>query len=243
MDISLYRKFFEIQQKHWWFVVKKAIILDTISRTRHPGAPVSTLDIGCGAGLMLDALAKRGPTCGMDMSDEAIRFSQEIFKGTIKKGSLPDDVPYDAESFTLITALDVIEHVEEDVAALRRLKTLLVHDGVAVITVPACMSLWSAHDVINEHKRRYTEKELVAKLTEAGFVIEQISYFNTLLFPIVYVVRKLNNLLGRDGASDVEMPGNIVNWILTMIFGLEKYLLRYIWLPFGVSILAVVRKP
>lgn len=242
MDISLYRKFFEIQQKHWWFVVKKAIILDTISRIRAPGAPVSNLDIGCGAGLMLDALSKRGTTCGMDMSDEAIRFSQEIFKGTIKKGSLPDDVPYDAESFTLITALDVIEHVEEDVAALRRLKSLLVPDGVAVITVPAYMSLWSAHDVINEHKRRYTADELVSKLMDAGFDIERVSYFNTLLFPVVYIVRKLNNMLGRDGASDVEMPGSVVNRILTGIFGLEKFLLRYVRLPFGVSILAVVRK-
>jgi 2-polyprenyl-3-methyl-5-hydroxy-6-metoxy-1,4-benzoquinol methylase len=242
MDISLYRKFFEIQQKHWWFVVKKSIILDTIARLRAPKGPVSNLDIGCGAGLMLDALAKRGATCGMDMSDEAIRFSQEIFKGTIRKGSLPDDVPYEAESFSLITALDVIEHVEEDVAALRRLKALLIRDGAAVITVPANMSLWSAHDVINEHKRRYTAKELADKLSEAGFVIERITYFNTLLFPVVYVVRKLNNLLGRDGASDVEMPGSFVNGILTGIFGLEKYLLRHLRLPFGVSILAVVRK-
>jgi len=243
MDISLYRKFFEIQQKHWWFVVKKSIVLDTIRRSRPPATPISNLDIGCGAGLMLDALAKRGTTCGMDMSDEAIRFSQEIFKGTIKKGSLPDDVPYDAESFSLITALDVIEHVEEDVAALQRIRSLLVRDGVAVITVPAYMFLWSGHDVINEHKRRYTAKELVSKLSAAGFVIEQVSYFNTLLFPVAYAVRKLNNILGRDGASDVDMPASVLNWILTIIFGLEKYLLRYIRLPFGVSILAVVRNP
>lgn len=242
MDKSLYRTFFDIQQKHWWFVTKKAIILNIIDNTRQPNRDISSLDIGCGAGLMLGALAERGHTSGMDMSDDAIGFSREIFDGTVKKGSLPDDVPYAVDSFTLITALDVIEHVEDDIGALKALHSRLVNDGVAVITVPAYMFLWSAHDELNHHKRRYTAKELALKLEAAGFSIEKLSYFNTLLFPIVYAVRKLNNVLGRDGASDVEMPGSIVNFILTKIFGLEKYLLRFVSLPFGVSILAVARK-
>jgi len=242
MDKSLYRTFFDIQQKHWWFVTKKAIILDIIDRALQANRSGSTLDIGCGAGLMLGALAQRGHTCGMDMSDEAIGFSREIFDGTVKKGSLPDDVPYAADSFNLITALDVIEHVEDDVGALKALHSRLANDGVALITVPAYMFLWSAHDDLNQHKRRYTAKELSSKLLAAGFSIEKLSYFNTLLFPVVYVVRKLNNLLGRDGASDVEMPGQVANFVLTKIFGLEKYLLRFMNLPFGVSILAVARK-
>lgn len=242
MDKSLYRIFFDIQQKHWWFTTKKAIILDIIDNTRQPNRDISSLDIGCGAGLMLGALAERGHTSGMDMSDDAIGFSREIFDGTVKKGSLPDDVPYEADSFTLITALDVIEHVEDDIGALKALHSRLVNDGVAVITVPAYMFLWSAHDEVNQHKRRYTAKELASKLAAAGFSIEKLSYFNTLLFPIVYVVRKLNNMLGRDGASDVEMPGGVANFILTKIFGLEKYLLRFMDLPFGVSIVAVARK-
>lgn len=242
MDVSLYRIFFKIQEKHWWFVTKKSIILDTIDRTRQPERNHRALDVGCGAGLMLKALAHRGETCGMDMSDDAIGFSREIFDGTVKKGSLPDDVPYAEDSFTLITALDVIEHIEDDVGALKTLRSRLVDDGVAVITVPACMCLWSAHDELNQHKRRYTAKELRNKLETAGFHIEKITYFNTLLFPVVYVVRKLNNMLGRDGASDVEMPWHVINYALTKIFGIEKYLLRLVSLPFGVSVLAVVRK-
>lgn len=242
MDKSLYRTFFNIQQRHWWFVTKKSIILDIIDRSHQPSHNSSALDIGCGAGLMLGALAVRGHTCGMDMSDDAIGFSKEIFDGTIKKGSLPDDVPYATDSFTLITALDVIEHVDDDVGALKALRSRLVDNGIAVITVPAYMFLWSAHDEVNQHKRRYTAKELTSKLKAAGFSIEKLSYFNTLLFPVVYVVRKLNNMLGRDGASDVEMPGDVANFILTKVFGLEKYLLRFMDLPFGVSILAVVRK-
>jgi len=95
---------------------------------------------------------------------------------------------------------------------------------------------------MNEHKRRYSLTELKTKLVQAGFTVEKITYYNTLLFPIVFIVRMLNNILKRDGASDVEMPGRAVNFLLENIFGIEKYLLRFLNLPFGVSILAVVRK-
>ena len=242
MDQSLYRLFFQIQKKHWWFVAKKKIVLNLIGRYLPETHNQKILDIGCGSGLMLNALENIGETCGMDMSDDAIHFSKEIFCGTIRKGMLPDNIPYDNDSFSLIVALDVIEHVDEDTRALAAIRSRLAEGGKAVITVPAYMFLWSAHDVLNEHKRRYTLTNLAAKLSEAGFNIEKISYFNTLLFPAVYVVRMLNNVLKRDGASDVEMPGKVMNYLLEKTFGIEKYLLRFMNLPFGVSILAVVRK-
>jgi hypothetical protein len=160
----------------------------------------------------------------------------------IEKGFLPDQIPYSANHFHLITALDVIEHVDQDVDALRALHTLLVTAGKAVITVPAYMFLWSYCDELNEHKRRYTLTELKAKLVEAGFIVEKISYFNTLLFPIVFIIRMLNNILKRDGSSHIDMPTAPVNFILKNIFGIEKHLLKYLNHPFGVSILAVVRK-
>lgn len=238
----MYRIFFNIQKQHWWFVTKKDIILDTISR-HHDLQPSSMiLDIGCGSGLMLNALEDIGLTSGMDMSSEAIQFSKEIFAGPVKQGSLPNQVPYPASTFELITALDVIEHIYDDVGSLEAIKSLLRPSGKAIITVPAYMFLWSQFDEMNEHKRRYTLNELQQKLIKAGFHIERISYFNTLLFPIVYVVRKLNNILGRDGASDVDMPGKLANSFLKAIFGLEKFLLRFCKLPFGVSIIAVVSK-
>lgn len=242
MNVNMYRIFFEIQKKHWWFVTKKEIILDTISRYFRKKGGVKVLDIGCGSGLMLEALEGVGQTFGMDMSDDAINFSKEIFDGVVEKGYLPDHVPYKVEYFNLITALDVIEHIDCDVDALKAMRSLLVDDGRAIITVPAYMFLWSAFDEMNEHKRRYTLAELKEKLVLAGFTIEKITYFNTILFPIVYIVRMLNNLLNRDGASDVDMPSSVINYLLKKIFGIEKYLLRLINLPFGVSILAVVKK-
>ena len=242
MNINMYRIFFEIQKKHWWFVTKKEIVLDTINIYLRKNGDIKVLDIGCGSGLMLNALENIGQPFGMDMSDEAINFSKEIFKGRVEKGVLPDQIPYEEDFFDLITVLDVIEHVDRDIDSLKAIRSRLVSGGKAVITVPAYMFLWSSFDELNEHKRRYTLSELNSKLVQAGFTVEKISYFNTLLFPAVFVVRMLNNLLKRDGASDVEMPSRPMNYILEKIFGIEKYLLRFVSLPFGVSILAVVRK-
>ena len=151
-------------------------------------------------------------------------------------------MPYSENEFDLITALDVIEHIDDDEQSLKVIQSLLSEKGTAIITVPAYMFLWSHFDELNEHKRRYTLSELQTKIKNAGLKIEKISYYNTLLFPIAYLVRKLNNLLGRDGASDIDMPGETVNTILRKIFTSEKSLLRYFNLPFGVSILAVVKK-
>jgi SAM-dependent methyltransferase len=200
------------------------------------------LDIGCGSGLMLNALKDIGQTFGIDMSADAINFSKEIFDGEVKQGFLPDQIPYEKNFFDLIIALDVLEHVEQDVNSLKTIHSHLVSDGKALITVPAFMFLWSKFDELNEHKRRYTLTELNTKLVEAGFTVEKISYFNTILFPIVFVVRMLNNALKRDGASDIDMPSLPLNFVLAKIFGIEKYLLKFMNFPFGVSILAVVRK-
>lgn len=242
MNVDMYRIFFEIQKKHWWFVTKKDIVLDTINRHLTKNNEIKVLDIGCGSGLMLNALESVGQTFGMDMSDDAINFSKEIFGGKVEKGFLPDNIPYEENFFNLITALDVIEHIDDDLASLKAIRNHLVSDGKAVITVPAYMFLWTKFDELNEHKRRYTISELHEKLVRAGFTVEKISYFNTLLFPVVFAVRLLNNILKRDGSSDVDMPNLTLNFVLEKIFGFEKNLLRFVNLPFGVSILAVVKK-
>jgi SAM-dependent methyltransferase len=238
----MYRFFFEVQKKHWWFVTKKEIVMDVIDRYLITKQNPKILDIGCGSGLMLNSLESVGQTFGMDMSDDAINFSKEIFSGKVEKGFLPDQIPYEENFFNLITALDVIEHIDDDVGSLKAMRAHLSPEGKAVITVPAYMFLWSKFDEINEHKRRYRLSELNAKLVKVGFTVEKISYYSTLLFPVVFVVRMLNNLLNRDGTSDVEMPNAFLNAILKKIFGLEKYLLKFVNLPFGVSIIAVVKK-
>ncbi|VAW55450.1 hypothetical protein MNBD_GAMMA05-2481 [hydrothermal vent metagenome] len=242
MNIEMYQRFFDIQNKHWWFLTRKNIVLAMISRYLAISNEPKILDIGCGSGVMLSALDTIGETYGMDMSDDAIKFSKVAFSGEVKNGYLPDNVPYQEKFFDLIIALDVIEHIDRDVDSLKTIHSLLATGGKVIITVPAYMFLWSSFDEMNEHKRRYSRLELREKLVQAGFTVEKISYYNTLLFPVIYLVRMLNNILKRDGASDVDMPSKFVNYVLKNIFGIEKYLLKFLNLPFGVSILAVVRK-
>lgn len=242
MNIEMYRLFSSVQQRHWWFVARRKIVVHMIARHFQTPDDSRVLDIGCGAGLMLNALGQFGETSGMDNADAAIVLSREIFGGSVRAGQLPDQIPYDAASFNLITALDVIEHIDDDVESLRAIRSRLVPGGMAIITVPAFMFLWTEFDDINQHKRRYTRAELEAKLRQAGFAIDRISYFNTLLFPVALFVRTLNRLFNRSGARDLELPNRHVNAALTRIFGIESSLLRYLSFPFGVSLIAVVRR-
>ena len=133
MNIEMYRIFFEIQKKHWWFDTKRNIVLDTILRCTNLHNNDAILDIGCGSGLMLNTLEKVGNTYGMDISKEAIQFSSEIFSGPVKQGSLPNAIPYPKDYFSLITALDVIEHIDDDLGSLKTIRELLKNDGKAVI--------------------------------------------------------------------------------------------------------------
>jgi SAM-dependent methyltransferase len=240
MDIGFYEQFSNIQDKHWWFSSKRRIVSDLLSIKGFRNQEI--LDVGCGAGLMLQELVKFGHVRGMDGSEEAIRFSSKVFQGEIKLGSLPDLIPFPSEQFTLVTALDVIEHVDDDVAALIAIKNVMKKDGSLLITVPAYQFLWSKHDDLNEHKRRYTKNELEQKLKLAGFNLEKISYYNTLLFPLIASIRMINKFLRLNEGSDVEMPGKFINFVLKNIFLLEKYWLRHFVFPFGVSLIAIAKK-
>jgi 2-polyprenyl-3-methyl-5-hydroxy-6-metoxy-1,4-benzoquinol methylase len=243
MNKDLYRMFFEIQKKHWWFVAKKEIVLDVIRKYAPKKKELKILDVGCGSGLMLNSLEKIGKVFGMDMHDDALAFSREIFSGQIEKGFLPANIPYPKDTFDLVMLLDVIEHVEEDVDSLKSIREHMSVGGKAVITVPATMLLWSDHDVVNEHKRRYSYRELKSKLLSVGFHIEKISYYNTLLFPIVLAIRMVHYVTRRKGKSDMDLPNPVLNFLLKNIFAFEKYILRIFNMPpWGVSLIAVVRK-
>jgi hypothetical protein len=143
----------------------------------------------------------------------------------------------------LILLLDVLEHILEDASALKYVATLLKPDGRVLITVPAFNLLWSDHDRTHHHCRRYTKNGLDRVLREAGFEIERITYFNTILFPVILVARLIGNLLpGRHSPSgDVSMPGQAANAFLTKLFGSERYLLRKANLPVGVSVMAIAK--
>ena len=243
MDETLYKEQYENQKKHWWFVAKKKIIMSKVWKVKKKKLDLQILDMGCGTGLMLSELAKVGKTSGMDFSKEAIKYAKKSYDGTILQGTLPLKVPYDKDSFDLIVSLDVIEHIDDDEKTLQVIHNLLKDGGKCILTVPACMFLWSHHDDINHHKRRYSRKELQKKILDAGFKIEFITYYNFFLFPIIYLTRLLEGKNPKNISSDVSMPSKWLNFLLEKIFSLENLFIGWLRLPIGVSLITVITKP
>lgn len=229
---------------HWWFAARRRIVLGLIARTLNGSREkVRLLDIGCGAGGMLNHLTRWGTAVGVDASPEAVEIARRKTDAEVVQGALPRGVPFGDEAFDVITVLDVVEHVEDDEAALDRIAHMLKPGGFVVLTVPAYRFLWSHHDVVNEHKRRYTRPELLAKLEAAGLRVRLLSYYNTLLFPPIAVVRLLRRLRRREARADEGRVPPLLNALLRTVFAWEAHLLRRTTLPFGISLIAVAERP
>jgi SAM-dependent methyltransferase len=241
VEEHLYRKFYEVETNHWWFVARQRILLDTIARRigLTPGSKV--LDVGCGTGAMLASLAQQYDAYGTDTSPLAIEFCRQrnlehAFHCTL------DTFPFPDMKFDLVLLLDVIEHVDDDAGLVVQAARYLKQGGHLLITVPAYQFLWSRHDVVNYHKRRYTRTRLRKVVGNADVNIKTVSYFNTLLFPAALVGRLTQKVLGSDTDRTLDIPSPPINSILTKIFAFERNLVGRIPLPFGLSILALAEK-
>jgi SAM-dependent methyltransferase len=248
MDSSLQSEFAEIEWTHWWFVGRREILRDTLRRwlVAGPGPHHHRiLDVGCGAGAMLGVLSEFGTVSGMDTSEDAIRYSRELFPTlSLEVGAIPEALPPPG-SVDVITAFDVIEHIDNDVGALKELAVCVAPGGLVFLTVPAYMWLWGPHDDLNHHRRRYTRRRLLAAIASSGLKVESTTYFNSLLLPVVAAVRIGHRMLGKDQTprSDFAMPGPAANRMLTRLLSSERLILRRARIPFGVSLLAVLRRP
>jgi len=200
------------------------------------------LALGCGTGAELDFLSKLGDVTGMDYSLEAVSFckksSHNVIQGNAENLSFPN------ESFDLVVAFDVLEHIKDDKKAMSEIHRVLKKNGFFYMTVPAFQFLWSYHDDINYHQRRYTKKSLLKVFEGLNFNILKISYFNTIFFPLVVTARYLNKVFKRRAVSDgdVKKTNSVLNFVLKKIFAFEKYLLIKSNLPFGVSLICIARK-
>jgi SAM-dependent methyltransferase len=160
----------------------------------------------------------------------------------VLEARLPDLSMFKPGSYDLIALLDVLEHVPDDLGSLKAIRGLLKPGGALILTVPANKWMWSAHDVAHHHFRRYTKTELARLFRQAGYDIQLHSYFNTLLFPAVAAARLFGKLRKSETADDA-MPGKRVNSLLNKIFGFEAGLIGRMPMPFGVSLIAIVRRP
>jgi SAM-dependent methyltransferase len=238
MDPSYAAVHAEEDRAHWWFQGRRAILLAELAR-HLPGGRLRVAELGCGSGGMLEALASFGTAVGVE-TDPTLRAHARARGLDVRAGSLPDDVPLEAGRWDAVCLFDVLEHIEDDAGALRACRPLLAPGGRLMVTVPAYAWLWSRHDELLGHRRRYTMGPLQAAALAAGFAVERVTYFNTLLAVPIMAVRVARTALGRPG-HDLARPGPLVNRLLARSFAAEARLLRFVSLPFGISVLLIAR--
>lgn len=246
MEKCQYDELKRVQRTHWWFKGKEYIAMEMYKHfCKKENARI--FDVGCGMGLTIADLAHEGEVFGMDMEAEAVEYCRENFSPEyglthVKQGYLPNNVPFEGQ-FDTVVALDVLEHIEDDVGAMIKIHDILKDGGKFLVTVPALMSMWSGNDELNHHFRRYEKKELIEKIQKAGFRIIKCSFYNSRLFIPAYIVRKVKNMLGIK-SSDVSenVRDSLMNRILTRIFMSESKTLRMGEFKIGVSLILIAEK-
>lgn len=242
MQAELYQQMRDIEDRHWWFRARREIISTLLSEMQLSPAN-QLLDLGCGTGGNLEMLSRFGTVTGLELDQQAMELAQQRGVAPVQPGSLPDDVPFDAESFDCVTMLDVLEHVEKDQAGLQSVHRVLAPGGRLLLTVPAFQFLWGPHDTEHHHHRRYRAAELRRKLQNAGFKVNRLSYYNSWLFPPIALLRLVHKALpfGETGGEE-RLPPAWLNHFLERLFASERWVLARGSLPFGVSLIAVAQK-
>ncbi len=243
MEPAAYLEMAETETRHWWFLGRRAILVSVIEQLQLP-ASSRILEVGCGTGGNLEMLARFGEVSALEMDptarDLAMKSTGQRY--VIKAGCCPLDIPFKDGQFDLICMFDVLEHIERDEETLKALHRLLKPNGQLFITVPAYQWLFGQHDRFLHHKRRYTSSNFLAKAAAVAFSPVKISYFNTFLFPLISLVRLKQRLTRDPYVVGTKPPQNLVNTIFRKVFGAERFFLKYFNLPFGISLLCVLRK-
>jgi SAM-dependent methyltransferase len=244
MNDELYGEMFEMEQRHWWFTAKHRIVGNLLKRFMRaaPGARPRVADLGCGCGKMLEILSSTCDAVGTDASPQAIDFcAQRHVQAVI--GRFPSEIPLQKASFDAVLLLDVLEHLDEDVASAQTAAGLLKPGGVMICSVPAYRWLWSKRDEFHQHKRRYAKNEFRQLFSQPGLKLELLSYANTLLFVPAAAGRLMSKLVPpANGQTDLRLPPAPINALLRETFAFERHLLGRLWMPFGLSLIAVARK-
>ena len=233
MNHSDFTEMLETQSVHWWFEGKRRAIDSIIRRKILPPKDPSILEIGSGTGANLPTLTKYGHVTAMELDDYARGAIQESPGVMAVKGWLPDGLSgLHGQTFGLVCMFDVLEHIQDDGAALEALKPHISDGGKLFVTVPAYQWMFSVHDKNLGHYRRYSRGRLTRLLTEHGFTVDYSGYMNTFLFPLMMTARAFN-------LTGTGIPGFGLNKLFTVIYSLESHIVPAVSLPFGGTVAAV----
>jgi SAM-dependent methyltransferase len=238
MERAVYQQMAELDQRHWWYRARREVLAALIRRVAQPPSGARLLEIGCGTGHNFPMLAEFGHVDALELDDEARSMAAQRLGREIMSAPLPELAGVPERHYDLIGAFDVIEHIEDDHAAVASIASRLKPGGKFVMSVPAHQWMWSAHDVVNHHKRRYSKRSLKALIEGSPLRLDAIGYLNGLLFPAAVAERLAAKARGKDG-GDLDLPPAPLNTALERTFAAERHLIGRVPLPIGLSLYAV----
>lgn len=243
MKKTEYSRMAEREKTYWWHIGRLKVIQTYLKIGARDKQDVSVLNVGCGTGGTVDTLERFGTVDNVDTSDDAIKFMKQHGYDRVYK--IKDiHLPFKDNTYDIVGAFDVLEHIDDHVGALKEWKRVLKEDGAIVITVPAYQWLWSDHDVSLHHKRRYTKKLLAAAAHQSGLSVERNSYAIVFSLPLIVTFRLINKILGRKTDSETSYV-DVPSWVNAMFAGLlsiEGRIHRHVSFPAGTTVVAVLRK-
>lgn len=242
-----------IEDQHWWFVARRAILTRLIHRVLPPSKSILVMDVGCGTGANVASLNAQYSCVGVDISEHAIMLARRRFpKVPFICGDAREVLRHQDEKTMLLLLLDVLEHIQDDQKFFLEIVGLMKSGDYLLVTVPASMALWSPQDENHGHYRRYDANSLAQLWNGLGVKPILVTHFNTLLFPIIYLIRRLNryrNTEWGEAGTDLNLPPMWMNSLLSRIFSSEAIILDRAYssgchkcLPFGVSLMTLLRK-
>lgn len=238
MDRIVYDRMAAHDSTHWWYRARRDILADFLTREGDLPKDARILEIGCGTGHNLPMLARFGTVEAIEIDAAAREIASERLGKPVGSAPLPALTGVERHAYDLVAVLDVVEHIEDDVAALKAMAECLRPGGKILITVPAHQWLWSAHDVVNHHHRRYSKASLAKAIAAAGLKARKTGYFNSLLFPLAAASRIAGRLTGKDDSDD-SPPPKLLNTLFETVFRFERHLLGRVPLSPGVSIVTL----
>ncbi len=252
MNKDYYEEYYRYERSHWWFIVRSRIIEKTLLRYIKPSSPLKILNVGVATGASSQLLMKFGEVVSVEYDKDCCEFVSGVLNTKVYNNSIIE-LPFESGSFDLVCAFDVIEHVADHELAVSEMYRVCKPEGHLFVTVPAFMSLWSKHDVINHHERRYRLKQLRTLFKKLNGEETYSSFFNSILFPLIFIFRQFSKLVFRNQkedqvSSDFEAistksaMGRFINAILSRFFSMEIFLLRFMKFPVGVSIIFLWKK-
>jgi 2-polyprenyl-3-methyl-5-hydroxy-6-metoxy-1,4-benzoquinol methylase len=240
MERVIYDRMAEHDSTHWWYRARRDVLASVIARKVMLPKDATILEIGCGTGHNLPMLGAFGAVDALEIDDAAAAIAAARLGKPVSQAPLPALDGIAEHAYDMVALLDVLEHIEDDTAALIAIAKRLKPGGTLLLTVPQYPWMWSGHDVANHHFRRYTKATLRKVVADAGLKLDLLTHFNSLLFPLAAADRLMARATGREGSDDA-LPPAAVNALFESVFGLEKHLVGRVPMTPGVSLLGLIR--